>query len=45
MKMILKYKSEKKINEKLNILFRDEYDKKMLYFYKNDKHKIDWLNL
>ena len=44
-KMIMKYKSEKKINEKLHILFRDEYDKKMLSYYKNDKHKIDWLNL
>ena len=45
MKMILKYKSEKKINEKLNILFRDEYDKKMLSYYNNPKLKIDWLQL
>jgi len=44
-KMIMKYKSEKKINEKLNILFRDEYDKKMLFYYNNPKLKIDWLQL
>ena len=42
--MIMKYKSEK-ISEKMNILFRDQYDKKMLSFYETNNHKFDWFKL
>ncbi len=44
LKMIMKYKSEK-ISEKMNILFRDQYDKKMLSFYETNNHKFDWFKL